>query len=89
MSARVPRRRSGIAHEVEGSGTVIYDRTGRRLLVLNDVGAAVWYLVDDQRTTEDIADEVSAVFPREASSVRADVEVFLESLEEAGVIGWT
>lgn len=84
-------RRAKLAHEVDETGeVVVFDETGNRLLMLNQVGAAVWLLIDGERTGRDIAalivenlggDERMAL-----GQVEHDVQAFVGSLVEHGVV---
>lgn len=90
MSVKTPVRRAMLAHEVDETGeVVVFDAEGNRLLMLNQIGAAVWLLIDGERTTDDIAKlivETMAVQPGEEPRVTGDVDAFVESLLQHGVI---
>ena len=86
MSDKIPVRVASIAHEVQDSGDVVmFDEKGNRLLLLNDVGAAVWLLMDGQRGRRR-----SPRHHRDAACrlarVEADVRTFLQTLVSHGVI---
>lgn len=87
MSA--PRRAPAVLHEVPETGeTVLCKVDGGRLLVLNDVGAAVWHLIDGQRSVDDIADVVVQTLSADPVEVRHDVEAFLRQLREHELVEW-
>jgi hypothetical protein len=87
VSARVPRRIDTVVHELEDEGqAVVYDAEGNQLIVLNGVGAAVWFLVDGERTVGDIAREIVSTLDANRDDVERDVAVFLASLEERGLV---
>lgn len=87
MRTLIPDRGTTVAHEVEETGeTVLYDERGGQLLVLNDSGAGIWYLLDGKRSVEEIAARVAAELDAEVEVVRGDVESFLRTLEERGII---
>src|SRR5690606_8341339 len=78
-----PVRRPAVLHEVPDTGeTVLCNVDGGRLLVLNDVGVAVWHLVDGCRTVDAIAEMIAEATGADATKVRADVEAFLDELAE-------
>jgi hypothetical protein len=81
-SARKPRRREGVAHELDDDGAIaLFDRAGLRLLVLDPIGSGVWSLADGAHSRDDIVDEMLAVFPDASrDAVAADVDRFLEQL---------
>jgi hypothetical protein len=83
----VPARMDVVTHEVSGTEeTVLYDDQGHRLLVLNDVGAAVWYLVDGRRSVGEIVQTVVEALPAERGRVERDVMQFLEALRSHGLV---
>lgn len=85
--ALIPRRLQGVAHELEATGeTVIFDEAGRRLLVLNAVGAIVWYLVDGRRSVDQIAGILAegVALPRER--LVTDALGFLRELEQQALV---
>ena len=87
MSQRVARRAASIVHEVgEDGDVVVFDGRGNRLLLLNDVGAAVWLLLDGRRSVGDIARVITETLPGDPAVVERDVEAFLDTLVEHAVI---
>jgi hypothetical protein len=83
----IPARIASVAHEVQETGdVVVFDEKGNRLLLLNDVGAAVWLLIDGQRSVRDIAAVIAETLPADAATVELDVRSFVESLLAAGVV---
>ena len=89
LAARLVRR-AKLAHEVDETGeVVVFDETGHRLLMLNQIGAAVWLLIDGERTGRDIAALIVETLPGERvelGRVEHDVRVFVGSLVEHGVV---
>ena len=82
-----PKRLDLTVHEIEEEGeTVLYDAKGKRLLVLNPVGAGVWSLCDGEHTVAAIADLIVEVLGADRTRVVADVERFLDELEHEGLI---
>lgn len=83
-------RRAKLAHEVDETGeVVVFDETGNRLLMLNQIGAAVWLLIDGQRTGRDIAAMIVENLGGERvelGRVEHDVQAFVGSLIEHGVV---
>jgi hypothetical protein len=83
----IPIPKPVVVHEVEGSvETVLCDVSGARLLVLNDLGAAVWYLIDGERTLDEIVDVIVTETGIERARAADDVRAYLASLESHGVI---
>lgn len=92
-ATQIPVRRASLAHEVDVTGeVVVFDEHGNRLLLLNQVGAAVWLLIDGARSESDIAAVIVATLSLDAAQavqaeqVEQDVRVFVASLLQHGVI---
>jgi len=84
---KIPARIADVAHEVQETGdVVVFDAAGNRLLLLNDVGAAVWLLVDGVRTPGEIARVILETLPADPAQVERDVQQFLDTLAGHGVI---
>jgi hypothetical protein len=87
VSGRTPFRADTVAHELEDEGqVVVYDAEHNQLLVLNEIGAAVWFLVDGCRTVTQITEQVAGAFQANVADVGRDVEAFLGALEARGLI---
>lgn len=86
---RVPRRKNTLTHEVTDTDeVVVYDGSARQLLVLNDIAAGIWLLIDGERSIRDIADEVLNHVEAEPETVTGDVVAFLSQLAERKLISW-
>ncbi len=88
---RVPLRKDTLTHEVTDSDeVVIYDgnENSPQLLVLNDIAAGVWLMIDGQRSVEDITAEILRHVEAERETVTRDVVAFLGQLEERKLIAW-
>lgn len=84
---KIPTRVANVAHEVQETGdVVVFDAAGNQLLLLNDVGAAVWLLLDGVRTPSEIARVITETLPAEPAQVERDVQQFLDTLATHGVI---
>lgn len=87
MSPRVPKKLAALTHEVSETGeVVIFDQKGNQLLLLNDVGAAVWLLINGARSVDAIVDLIVETLPSEREQVARDVGAFLGSLSEHGLV---
>ena len=86
MTARVPVHRAGVAHEVEDARTVLHDDARRQIMILNEVGAASWYLMDGRRSVADIAQTIAAAVGQDPAQVERDVETFFRDLEAQGLV---
>jgi hypothetical protein len=67
---------------------VIYDGNAPQLLVLNDIAAGVWLMIDGQRSIEDITKEILSHVETERDTVTRDVVAFLGQLEQRKLITW-
>jgi hypothetical protein len=86
-TAKIPMRVADVAHEVQETGdVVVFDAAGNQLLLLNDVGAAVWLLIDGARTPAEIARVIIETLPADPAQVERDVQRFLATLEGHGVV---
>jgi len=87
---RVPRRKSTLTHEVtETDEVVIYDGNAPQLLVLNDIAAGVWLMIDGTRSIGEITAEILRHVEAERETVARDVVAFLSQLEQRKLIAWT
>ncbi|MBW2191683.1 MAG: PqqD family protein [Deltaproteobacteria bacterium] len=86
---RVPRRKDTLTHEVTDTDeVVIYDSNGPQLLVLNDMAAGIWLMIDGKRTIDDITGEIVNHVEAECATVTRDVLAFLGQLEQRKLIAW-
>lgn len=56
------------------------------IYVLNEVGSAIWELLDGKRNTEEMGDILLEEFETTPSEIEKDVAQFLSSLEETGLV---
>lgn len=82
----VPKRRADLVHSIAESGLLLFDRHGEQLIGLDDVGAAVWLLVDGARSTREIAAIVRDVLAVEPSRVEDAIATLLRTLASRGLI---
>jgi methyltransferase-like protein len=84
-------RRETLTHEVtDTEEVVIYDGNyeGPQLLVLNDIAAGVWLMIDGKRSVEEITQEILEHVEAARETVTRDVLAFLEQLEQRKLIAW-
>jgi uncharacterized protein YpbB len=79
-----------VTHDLEEEGQlVVYDASGSKLVVLNDIGAAIYFLIDGKRSSQDIGRFLADTLPQGVpESCQSDVEAFLQQLESQGVVSW-
>lgn len=88
---RVPLRKDTLTHEVTDTDeVVIYDGNEKspQLLVLNDIAAGVWLMIDGHRSIEEITAEILKCVEAERETVVQDVVAFLAQLEQRKLIAW-
>ena len=86
---RVPQRKDTLTHEVTDTDEiVIYDSNTPQLLVLNDIAAGVWLMIDGKRSIDDITAEIVNHLEAERATVTRDVVAFLGQLEQRKLIAW-
>lgn len=83
-----PRKRPGtLVEEVPGTGEcVLFEPVSGQVLALNPTGAAVWELLDGERTAADVARILHEATGVEVEAARRDVEALLLALAEAGFL---
>ncbi len=84
------RRGVTVTREIAGE-TLIVPVSGNvadleSIYTLNEVGGAVWRLLDGRRSDEEIVDAICAEFDVERDRAQSDVAALLASLREAGLI---
>ena len=86
---RVPQRKDTLTHEVTDTDeVVIYDSNAPQLLVLNDIAAGIWLMIDGRRSIDDITAEIVNHVEAERATVTRDVGAFLGQLEQRKLIAW-
>ncbi len=89
MSGRVPIRQEVLAHYVEESReTILHDEKGHQLLVLNEVAATLWQLINNERTVDEITRFICDNIDSAPESVSADIERFFSELEAHQLLSW-
>jgi hypothetical protein len=89
MTERPKRRSNLLSHDVEDD-LLVYDPLTGEAILLNGTAAAIFELLDGQRTPLDIASAIVATVPGDLDIVQADVQKFigqlaqLQLLEETG-----
>ena len=75
---------------IAGEGVLVPVRGGvgdlHSIFTMNDVGAAIWGLIDPERTTAEIARIVCGEFEVTPEQAARDVATFVKTLYEKGLI---
>ena len=82
---RLVRQDGVLVQEAHGQ-TVLLRLADGSYYALDDVGAAVWDLVDGQRSVEEIITAIHAAFDAPADVIRTDVLAFTEDLLAEGLL---
>ena len=87
MNETVFKKQDALVHEVEDTGDIVlFDQQGKQLLLLNDIGAAVWLLLDGSRNVSQIVELIIETLPAETQRVEQDVVAFLSTLKSHGLV---
>lgn len=81
-----PRTRRGLAERIIDGEALIVNAEGGEILVLNEVGAFVWPLLDGKNDVRSIVVRLLDEFDVDPATARADVEAFLSSLRARKVL---
>ena len=84
-SSLVYRPRGRLAKRTLGDETVLVDARGRKVFLMNLVGATIWDAIERGAAFDAIVSDVVARFRVEETIARADVEDFLRELESCGL----
>jgi hypothetical protein len=84
--AATPRTRPGLAERIIDGEALIVNAEGGEILVLNEVGAFVWTLLDGRNDVGTIVGRVLEEFDVDPATARNDVEAFLESLSQRNAL---
>jgi hypothetical protein len=76
------RRRDHVAASIHGDGAIILDLDRGCMLAANQVGAAIWQLLEEQRSEQDIVAAIQERYGIPSAQAAADVGEFIESLRE-------
>jgi hypothetical protein len=69
-----------------GDGLILLDVDGGLVLASNTVGARIWQLIEEQRTTDDIARQLADDYTIPIARARQDVHAFIADLIARGLI---
>ena len=72
---------------ITDDGLVLLDLSGGLVLSSNVVGGRIWQLIEQQRTPTTIAQQLVAEYAIPLERARADVDAFIASLRERGLVG--
>ena len=65
-------------------GAQVVDMNG--LIVLNDTGAYLWELLEQDRTVHELATALAERFDVSIETARSDVEIFLDEIDQLGLL---
>ena len=71
---------------VSGDGLILLDVDGGLVLSSNAVGARIWQLIEQQRTTDEIARQLVDDYAVSAERALCDVHAFVSDLRARGLV---
>ncbi|QQR89605.1 MAG: PqqD family protein [Myxococcales bacterium] len=77
----VPKRKTITTHQMNDEELALVDEQNNCVLLLNNVGAAVWYLIDGNRSVDAICESIVQTLPVPNDRVKQDVESFVRELQ--------
>jgi len=81
-----PRRKEDINQKRLDGETVLYDDGQQKVYSLNQVAAIIWELCDGQRSMREIAEEVAAVYEKDAREVADDVKGLIAEMAKMDLL---
>ncbi len=85
---RVPVAAGGIICRETDDGAVLVSPEAGDLRVLNQVGAAIWQLLDGRRDVAELEAELVRRYRIPAAQASADLETFLQDLQRRNLLTW-
>ena len=86
MGERQPVRARHVRWSPVGDALVLYNSITDTYFQLNEVGSAIWELLDGSLDERRIADEIAAEFDVEPETALSDVTEYVSGLLEAGLL---
>ena len=81
-----PVPRAGVRFEELDGEAVVYDRSGREAIYLNESATVVWKLCDGVRTVADISALLTKEFPEAAAQIESDISDAVDRMMAARVL---
>jgi hypothetical protein len=78
-----PVHRAGVYFEQIDNEAVVYGRTGRRAIHLNETATVVWKLCDGERTVADIAVLLAREYPESVDEIADSVSRAVDEMVAA------
>lgn len=75
-----------VGHRMPDGTLALADADRGVMLVVNELGEAVWYLADDLETLEEVASTIATELAVEPERVQQDVATFVAALREHGLV---
>jgi len=81
-----PRARPDLGERIIDGEALLVDAEGGQILVLNEVGAFAWQLLDGEHDVASVVTRVLDEFDVDAATARADLLAFLTALKDRGAL---
>jgi hypothetical protein len=85
---RIPTVTNGIIWRQLDNNAVIVSPQSGEVRVLNNVGTVIWQMLTEQYSVSDIVDHLANNYQVTPVQARQDVILFLQELNERGLIQW-
>ena len=85
---QIPNRADGIVWRIVDEGVVLVSPESGEIRVLNELGTAIWQLLDGERSAADLEFELQKAYDVPAARLRGDLRHFLEELSRRDLLTW-
>lgn len=82
----IPRKAEDTASNQVAGETVIAKATTGTVTVLSTLGGEIWEMCDGSTSLDEIISQLGADFDESPGTIRTEVEQFMESMVEKGMI---
>jgi hypothetical protein len=79
-------RSPAVPHRIVGTDVIVAPPDEPDVLLLSGTGSAVWLLLEEPRTVDELVGELAEQFAASPSEIRQAVAGFVEQLSSRGVV---
>jgi len=80
------RTKPGIRSASNSDGMVLLDVEQNQILTLNPMGALIWQKLQEEKSLESIAEELSSTTGHPLADVKNDLDVFVQDLNDKHLV---
>lgn len=88
MTNSIPAHSPNLIWRIMNDGAVLVSPEIGKVRVLNEMGAAIWQLIDGQKSVDGIATLLVNQYEVSMEQVRNDLTAFTADLTERGLLVW-